>query len=128
MEHLHYRQANQRPADASASVSAASASNATRNAGDACTPVPVASAIVGVVASGNLEVLVERALPDDLCEVDIRTSATGFADVWQAVIADFADRGALGGLRFSINDGGARPDTVSLRLAQALRAMAGGQV
>jgi malonate decarboxylase delta subunit len=27
-------------------------------------------------------------------------------------------------LRFSINDGGARPDTVSLRLAQAVRLIA----
>ena len=38
---------------------------------------------------------------------------------------DFAARGAAGGLRFSINDGGARPDMVGLRLAQALQAMAG---
>jgi hypothetical protein len=39
------------------------------------------------------------------------------------VVADFVDRYSPGGLKFSINDGGARPDTVSLRLAQAVRLM-----
>ncbi|ULK97024.1 malonate decarboxylase acyl carrier protein [Bradyrhizobium sp. I71] len=79
------------------------------------------SAIVGVVASGNLEVLVERVLPDAECAIEIRTAAVGFGEVWTAVIGDFVERYSPGGLRFSINDGGARPDTVSLRLAQAVR-------
>ncbi|MGM4902794.1 malonate decarboxylase acyl carrier protein [Tardiphaga sp. 866_E4_N2_1] len=79
------------------------------------------SAIIGVVASGNLEVLVERVLPDAECLVEIKTAAVGFGDAWTAVIADFVERYSPGGLKFSINDGGARPDTVSLRLAQALR-------
>lgn len=82
------------------------------------------SAIVGVVASGNLEVLVERVLPDAECAVDIKTAAVGFGEVWRAVIGDFVERHSPGGLRFSINDGGARPDTVSLRLAQAVRMIA----
>lgn len=81
-------------------------------------------ALVGVVASGNLEILVERAAASDACDFDISTAATGFAQVWEAVIADFAARGLAGGLRFSINDGGARPDMVSLRLAQALQTIA----
>jgi len=46
-------------------------------------------AIIGVVASGNLEVLVERVLPDTQCQVDINTAAVGFGAVWEAVIADF---------------------------------------
>jgi malonate decarboxylase delta subunit len=78
-------------------------------------------AIVGVVASGNLEVLVERVLPETECEVAISTAAEGFGKVWEAVVADFVERRSPGGLRLSINDGGARPDTVSLRLAQAVR-------
>ncbi|MCP3368010.1 malonate decarboxylase acyl carrier protein [Bradyrhizobium cajani] len=82
------------------------------------------SAVVGVVASGNLEVLVERALPDAQCVVDIRTAAMGFGEIWSAVIGDFVERYSPGGLKFSINDGGARPDTVSLRLAQAVRLIA----
>ncbi|WP_426614457.1 malonate decarboxylase acyl carrier protein [Bradyrhizobium sp. McL0616] len=82
------------------------------------------NAIVGVVASGNLEVLVERILPDAECVVDIRTAAMGFGEIWSAVIGDFVERYSPGGLKFSINDGGARPDTVSLRLAQAVRLIA----
>ncbi|CAG9206107.1 malonate decarboxylase acyl carrier protein [Burkholderia vietnamiensis] len=85
----------------------------------------LAVALVGVVASGNLEVLVERVLPDDQCEIDIRTAAVGFGAVWRAVVADFVERRAPGGLKLSINDGGARPDMVSLRLAQAVRAIEG---
>jgi len=85
-------------------------------------------ALVGVVASGDLEVLVERTLPDGDCEVDIRTSITGFGDVWHAVVADFVRLRSPGGLKLSVNDGGARPDMVSLRLAQAVRAVAGDRV
>lgn len=78
-------------------------------------------AIVGVVASGNLEVLAERVLASDACTVEIATTAHGFGDVWRAVVDDFVARYAPGGLRLSLNDGGARPDTVALRLAQAVR-------
>ena len=79
------------------------------------------AAIIGVVASGNLEVLVERVLPDIECQLEIKTAAVGFGPVWDAVVADFVERYSPGGLKFSVNDGGARPDTVSLRLAQAVR-------
>ncbi len=79
--------------------------------------------ITGVVASGNLEVLLERVLEGTRCEVHIKTPVVGFDDVWRAVVADFIERHSPGGLRISINDGGARPDTVSLRLAQGVRLM-----
>ena len=80
-------------------------------------------AITGVNTSGNLEILVERVLPDRECLVDVTTSVTGFRGVWEAVIQDFFERGSPGGLRFSINDGGARPDTVTLRLLQSAQLM-----
>lgn len=104
MEHLNYRHATQRRAAGTSKL-----------------------AIVGVVASGNLEVLAERVLPDNECEVDISTAAEGFGEVWQAVVADFVERRASGGVRLSVNDGGARPDMVALRLAQAVRALEGEQ-
>ncbi len=75
-------------------------------------------AIIGVVASGNLEILLERVLPGEHCEVDINTTTRGYGDTWRAVVADFVERHSPGGLRISINDGGARPDTVYLRLMQ----------
>jgi malonate decarboxylase acyl carrier protein len=77
-------------------------------------------ALVGVVASGNLEVLLERDAPTGRCVIEVSTAAHGFEALWQAVTADFVARRAAGGLRISINDGGARPDTVSLRLAQGV--------
>ena len=83
-------------------------------------------AIIGVVASGNLEVLLERVLPGELCEVEISTTAKGYDDIWQAVVADFVERHSPGGLRISINDGGARPDTVYLRLIQGTALMEAG--
>ena len=75
-------------------------------------------AIIGVVASGNLEVLLERVLPEAACEVDIATPLSGYDETWEAVVAEFVERSSPGGLRISINDGGARPDTVYLRLMQ----------
>jgi malonate decarboxylase delta subunit len=80
-------------------------------------------AIRGVNASGNLEVLVERVLPEHECLVDVSTAVTGFREIWEAVIQEFFARSSPGGLRFSINDGGARPDTVTLRLMQSVRLM-----
>ena len=80
-------------------------------------------AIIGVVGSGDLEVLAERVLPDDLSRLEISTAAEGFGEVWKDVVTDFVARRSPGGLRLSINDGGARPDTVALRLAQAVRLM-----
>ncbi|MEO8935962.1 MAG: malonate decarboxylase acyl carrier protein [Burkholderiaceae bacterium] len=76
--------------------------------------------VVGVVASGNLEVMVEPMPGDARCIVDISTPARGFDDVWAAVMADFFDRWKLAGVRVSINDVGATPAVVSLRLDQAV--------
>jgi len=79
-----------------------------------------APALVGVVASGNLEVLVEPTAPPGRCRVVVSTSARGFAEIWQAVLGDFAARHALSGLTVSVNDAGATPAVVSLRLDQAV--------
>jgi malonate decarboxylase delta subunit len=82
-------------------------------------------AITGVNASGNLEVLVERVMQDRECLVDVMTAVSGFRGIWEAVIQEFFERSSPGGLRFSINDGGARPDVVTLRLMQSVRLMEG---
>ena len=80
-------------------------------------------ALVGVVASGNLEILLERGGTPGRCIIEVNTDAHGFQPLWEAVTADFVARRAAGGLRIAINDGGARPDTVSLRLAQGVRSI-----
>jgi len=81
------------------------------------------SGIIGVVASGNLEVLLERVLPAAECEIEIATPVTGYDETWKAVIDELVERFSPGGLRISINDGGARPDTVFLRLMQGCALM-----
>jgi malonate decarboxylase delta subunit len=78
--------------------------------------------VVGVVASGNLEVLIEAAPADPSCTIEISTAANGFAAIWQAVMADFHTRHRLAGVRVSINDAGATPAIVVLRLDQAVEA------
>ncbi|AEO40858.1 malonate decarboxylase acyl carrier protein [Xanthomonas euvesicatoria] len=82
-------------------------------------------ALVGVVASGNLEVLVERVPLEGAMEIEILTAARGFGAIWQAVLDDFAARHPLRDVRISINDVGATPAVVSLRLEQALEALQG---
>jgi malonate decarboxylase delta subunit len=76
--------------------------------------------VVGVVASGNLEVLVEGGAPPGRCQVTVATSVRGFGDTWRAVVEDFAARLRPSGLSLSVNDAGATPAVVSLRLDQAV--------
>jgi malonate decarboxylase delta subunit len=82
--------------------------------------------VVGVVSSGNLEVLIESLPLGGACEVDIQTAAVGFGPIWQAVIGDFQERWQLADTRIAINDMGATPAVVSLRLDQAVESMLGG--
>ncbi len=80
-------------------------------------------AIVGVVTSGNLEILAEAANLDGACRFVIDTSTKGFGSTWKAVIEDFMAKHAPADLLFSINDSAASPAVVSLRLAQVLEAL-----
>jgi malonate decarboxylase delta subunit len=73
---------------------------------------------VGVVASGNLEVLLEPAATDR-SHVVVRTSADGFGSRWQDVIDRFFARHDVA-VEIAINDFGATPPTVLLRLEQAI--------
>ncbi len=89
---------------------------------------PTEAVLVGVLASGNLEVLLEPAALDGAMAVRIITAAKGFGTIWEAVIGDFAQRHPLRDVQVSINDAGATPAVVSLRLDQAVQTLrAGGQ-
>ncbi|MDB5762668.1 MAG: mdcC [Herminiimonas sp.] len=81
--------------------------------------------LVGVVSSGNLEVLIEPAALNGACEVEVQTAARGFGAIWEAVMEDFNLRWKLSDTRISINDMGATPAVVSLRLDQAVESMIG---
>lgn len=82
--------------------------------------------LVGVVGSGNLEVMVEPRAQNGACTVEITTAAVGFGAIWQAVVEDFFARNALADVHISINDVGATPAVVSLRLDQAVETYLGG--
>ena len=73
---------------------------------------------VGVVGSGDLEVLLERS-PDQQAHINVRTSADGFGGIWEAVLDRFFARNDLAAV-VRIKDSGATPGTVALRLAQAV--------
>lgn len=83
-------------------------------------------ALCGVVGSGNLEILIKTGIEPTACRVSIKTSARGFGATWQAVLDSFASSHAAGGTVIAINDMGATPAVVSLRLAQALAEYQGG--
>ncbi len=75
---------------------------------------------VGVVGSGDLEVLLEPAA-GEVAQVLIRTSVDGFHDTWKAVLDRFFTT-YDGAARIEINDAGGTPGSVQLRLAQAVEA------
>ena len=72
---------------------------------------------VGVVGSGDLEVLIE---PSDTStsQVRVRTSVDGYAEVWKQVLDRFFSH-FRHAAHVEINDFGATPGTVTLRLEQA---------
>jgi malonate decarboxylase delta subunit len=85
---------------------------------------PTTRAHVGVVASGDLEVLLDTATDGsapDVAEVRVRTSVDGFDTVWRQTLERFFARMELGG-HWELNDFGATPAVVTLRLRQAAEA------
>ncbi len=81
--------------------------------------------LVGVVGSGNLEVLMEPSQDSARCTISITTSARGFGPIWEAVAHNFQAQHQLAGVAISINDMGATPAVVSLRLDQAAASLPG---
>lgn len=73
---------------------------------------------VGVVASGDLEILLEPLKGEDACVV-VRTAADGFGAIWAIVLERFFTLNDIAA-NIEINDFGATPGMVSMRLLQAL--------
>jgi malonate decarboxylase delta subunit len=79
---------------------------------------------IGCVASGDLEILAQPAAdgdPSDNVVVRVRTSVNGFDTVWHDVLERFFTRMPLAGT-WELNDFGATPGVVTLRLRQAAEA------
>jgi malonate decarboxylase delta subunit len=80
---------------------------------------------LGVVASGDLEILLDLpSTSTHQAEVRVRTSVDGFDTVWQDVLERFFARTPLSG-RWELNDFGATPGVVTLRLNQVAEAASG---
>jgi malonate decarboxylase delta subunit len=79
---------------------------------------------VGVVASGDLEVLLEPSA-DGRAHVVVNTSVDGFGATWKIVLDRFFEH-FQGAASIEINDFGATPGTVMLRLEQAAEAQITG--
>jgi malonate decarboxylase delta subunit len=73
---------------------------------------------VGVVGSGDLEVLLSPA--DAMtAHVIVKTSVDGYSHIWKSVLDRFFSR-YDGAAQIEINDFGATPGVVALRLAEAI--------
>lgn len=79
-----------------------------------------ARAHIGVVASGDLEVLLEPVAGNE-SRVTVTTSVDGFGAVWKIVLDRFFARFPAAAT-VEINDFGATPGLVMLRLEQAAEA------
>jgi len=88
---------------------------------------------VGVVGSGDLEVLLSPASTSDTSNSDnalsahvvVRTSVDGYGHIWKSVLDRFFTR-YDGAAQIEINDFGATPGVVALRLAEAVEAAGEG--
>ena len=75
---------------------------------------------VGVAGSGNLEIIIKPNTDSKQTQITVSTPVTGFKNTWDAVIARFVEDYPYGGLTITLNDAGATPPVVSLRLRQAI--------
>ena len=72
---------------------------------------------LGVVGSGDMEVLMQPA-ETGTAHVSVLTSVNGFSQSWKALLDRFFSK-YDGAVRVDINDAGATPGSVMLRLEQA---------
>ncbi|CAM3435245.1 malonate decarboxylase subunit delta [Polaromonas hydrogenivorans] len=80
--------------------------------------------MVGVVGSGDLEVLLEPGNAGQT-RVRVTTSVNGYGAVWQAQLDRLFKADAQGwpAARLEINDFGATPGVVGMRVAQAFQTL-----
>ena|ERR1700687_5952092 len=84
---------------------------------------PQGRTLVGVVASGDLEVLIE-ANASVRTTVTINTSVDGLSKVWEAALSRLLGAGDLPAVKLELNDFGATPGVVRMRVAQAFEELA----
>ncbi|CAG9164574.1 malonate decarboxylase subunit delta [Cupriavidus pinatubonensis] len=78
--------------------------------------------LVGVVGSGDLEVMVEPGT-SGVTTVDVTTSVNGYARVWDAQLSRVFAAEPRAAMQIRIHDFGATPGVVGMRLAEAFEAL-----
>jgi len=80
--------------------------------------------MVGVVGSGDLEVLLEPGMAGQT-RIRVTTSVNGYGGVWQAQLDRLFKADAQGwpAVALEINDFGATPGVVGMRVAQAFQTL-----
>lgn len=81
-------------------------------------PPAAGRAVIGVVGSGDLEVLLEPHTAGRT-RVHIHTSVEGRGQLWQAVLNRLFADASLPAANIEVNDCGATPGVVRLRIEQA---------
>jgi len=80
-------------------------------------------AYVGVVGSGDLEILLEPT-KGQIASVVVRTRFDGYGEIWKSILDKFFTVNDIAA-NIEINDFGATPGMVSMRLMQALEVSCG---
>ncbi|MBP0634933.1 malonate decarboxylase subunit delta [Cupriavidus sp. AcVe19-6a] len=78
--------------------------------------------LVGVVGSGDLEVVVEPG-QGGKTTVEVTTSVNGYGRVWDAQLARVFAAEPRASMQIRIHDFGATPGVVGMRLAEAFEAL-----
>ncbi|MFS8931401.1 malonate decarboxylase subunit delta [Cupriavidus taiwanensis] len=85
-----------------------------------------ARVLVGVVGSGDLEVVVEPG-QGGKTTVEVTTSVNGYGRVWDAQLSRVFAAEPRASMQIRIHDFGATPGVVGMRLAEAFEALDGPQ-
>ncbi|KAI3593772.1 Malonate decarboxylase delta subunit [Cupriavidus sp. U2] len=78
--------------------------------------------LVGVVGSGDLEVIIEPGEAGKTL-IDVTTSINGYGRVWDAQLNRVFGAGPRPAMKIRIHDFGATPGVVGMRLAEAFEAL-----
>jgi malonate decarboxylase delta subunit len=81
-------------------------------------PPPAGRTVTGVVASGDLEVLLEPYAAGRTL-IAVQTSVNGYGATWKALLERVFAAGTMPAARIEINDSGATPGVVRMRIEQA---------
>ena len=82
--------------------------------------LPINFKHLGVVGSGDMEVILEKRELNGAVKVKVVTPITGYEEIWRRVLERFVKDTGLANASIEINDNNATPVVVSLRLRQAM--------